>query len=61
METIASVPQRQTLSAVVYPVCVCGASYPAHLNRVFTSNPPHEYTPSRPIEDLGCISDKVVE
>ena len=61
MDTTACQRQRQTLHAVVYPVCVCGLSYPAHQGVVFTSNPPHEYTPSRPIVDYGCISDKVVD
>lgn len=55
METIAVQPQRQTLSAVVYPVCVCGHSMPAHPNHLCTT-----YVPSRPIQDLGIISEKVI-
>lgn len=59
METIASQPQRQTLHAVVYPVCVCGYSYPAHDGLPVVYCP--KYRPSRPIVDYGCISDKVVD
>lgn len=59
METIAQVPQRQTLSAVVYPVCVCGASYPDHLTEIDLCKC-RVYRPSRPIQDLGIVSDKVI-
>lgn len=57
METTARQHQHQTLHAVVYPVCVCGHSYPEHLAGKACLG----YLPSRPIEDHGCISDKVVE
>ncbi len=58
MDALASQPQRQTLHAIVYPVCVCGYSFPAHIADETPIQ--HEYQPVRPVEDLGCISDKVV-
>lgn len=66
METIAQVPQRQTLSAVVYPVCVCGLSYPDHADEITMLRATRyqwkcsKYVPVRPIQDLGIISDKVI-
>lgn len=43
--------QHTTLEAIVYPVCVCGYSYPEHIaGRACLG-----YLPSRPIQDLGVI------
>lgn len=60
METIASVPQYATLEAVVYPVCVCGRSYPDHETEIDLCKC-RVYRPSRPIEDHGVIWKREVK
>jgi hypothetical protein len=60
MSSDAPQKSRITVAAIVYPACVCGRPYPAHFDEGTPSLPEgcSGYRPSRPVKDLGIISER---